>query len=129
MPSAPGCSASAGTRPARDYRLSLLPEAVITRDHGRTGARWLCGLGLDEAAALGYARRFVTDRAALTGALGWYRALPGRPLRPRTPTRATAPAHPRNRSGRTPRQQLAAPSEMADTDPKNRYPRRRWHGL
>ncbi|MEU6852845.1 alpha/beta fold hydrolase [Actinacidiphila alni] len=58
------------------FQLPRLPEAVVTHNQGRTGARWLCRFGLDEATALGYARRFVTDRPSLTGALGWYRALP-----------------------------------------------------
>jgi pimeloyl-ACP methyl ester carboxylesterase len=61
------------------FQLPLLPEAVITHDRGHTGARWLRRLGLDEATALAYVRRFVTDRPALTGALGWYRALPRGP--------------------------------------------------
>lgn len=58
------------------FQLPWLPEWIVTRRDGRPAELWLRRLGLDASTAASYAQGFVRDRAALTGALNWYRALP-----------------------------------------------------
>jgi pimeloyl-ACP methyl ester carboxylesterase len=58
------------------FQLPWFPEWLVTRRGGRPAELWLRRLGLDASTAATYAKGFVEDRAALTGALNWYRALP-----------------------------------------------------
>ncbi|MFB6517266.1 alpha/beta fold hydrolase [Streptomyces sp. NPDC056401] len=57
------------------FQIPRLPEWLLTRNKAQLGSRWLRKLGLEDRTATEYAQAFAADRALMTGALNWYRAL------------------------------------------------------